>query len=72
MNPSAHSNPPEDLFAGEGIKESWHCALHGTVTGCPFRFMRCDVVPSHQDSAPPSGQGWLAQILKNKASIERT
>jgi hypothetical protein len=71
MNQNSHSSASGDLFEGQGIQESWHCAMHGTVTGCPFRFMRCDVVPSPQDSASLSGKGWLAQILKTKPTIER-
>lgn len=68
----ASPNDCQELFGpNEGTKEAWHCAIHGTVTSCPFRFLRCDDLPSSQDAAPSQGRGWLALARKHQASKER-
>ena len=57
-----------DLFPVVEARQCWHCAIHGTVSECPFTFMRCDVAATTLDAAPLSGRGWLAQLRKTKAT----
>lgn len=66
METTSHSELPLD----DERMETWHCSLHGTVSRCPFRFLRCDVLPLAQDAAPPSGRGWLAQETTTKSSYK--
>lgn len=38
------------------VTPSFHCALHGTVSECPFRFMSCQ---DDGGADAPSIPGWL-------------
>lgn len=40
----------------------WHCALHGMVSSCPFKFMSCDEPVSLADRLPLRGLALLHQL----------
>jgi len=42
-----------NLAVAVGGGAGWHCAIHGTVTRCPFVYMTCD-----DDDLPTLTQTW--------------
>jgi hypothetical protein len=52
---------PGGTVGAPSSSKVFHCAIHGTVTSCPFKFMACD---SEEGNEPGTAPGWLRAKLK--------
>lgn len=64
---TSHSEKLIDVVATTPV---WHCAIHGTVSVCPFRFLRCDIPATTQDAAQGSGRGWLKSLRETETTAK--
>ena len=54
-----------DLALAPETRRSWYCAIHGTVSACPFLWMSCDYADGSAETAKPHTSDW-AEVFGNR------
>jgi len=65
-----HDTPQQALPIEFGNSVAFHCALHGTVTRCPWRWMDCTLDETPDDWRTSFGGKWHDQGLQDNATGE--